>query len=466
MRVYSSSEPQTQLVAFLFFIPTVIAVYLLTDIPDSMSVFITNFLVMLVSYVGFILKHHQPYSLEKMVYVFFFFFFGVIPLNDEFQGNLYWGGGALDDANKVFANLLTLIGLTSFYTATLVRLKWLTHERVFFSRPIVSKKTTFFVLIITIAFLILYTNNFNLFSLLFRGSTVGPGSSAIQFSQLENLIINNYMRPMAFVILVMYLFVYRSRMLQKKLEGDRYEQFSLDKLFLVLLTLTAILLIFPTSVPRFQAAALYIPLIIVFTPLWNKPFTMQLSILGSLLILMPFMDKFRRFDPDSFSWSIDLSSLNHGHFDAYQHFVRCIQADIVTYGSQLTGALLFFVPRAIWDEKPVGSGAELAAQLNLSYSNIAFPYIAEGYINFGVVGLILFMVIIGVIIGNFDRVAWEIKHRNKESLFLYYYYFLFGMVFFIMRGDLMSSFSYTVGLTAAFVTVYFILRLGKLKVRL
>lgn len=78
------------------------------------------------------------------------------------------------------------------------------------------------------------------------------------------------------------------------------------------------------------------------------------------------------------------------------------------------------------------------------------PFIAEGFINFGVIGVAIFMFLLGLILGNLDRIAWSMKGKGIDGLFLYYYYFLFGMVFFIMRGDLMSSFAYTVGLTVAF----------------
>ena len=86
------------------------------------------------------------------------------------------------------------------------------------------------------------------------------------------------------------------------------------------------------------------------------------------------------------------------------------------------------------------------------------PFIGEGFVNFGVIGSCLFMFLLGVILGNLDRIAWKVKNLNQDCLFLYYYYLLFGMVFFIMRGDLINSMAFLVSLTASFWTLVILLK--------
>jgi len=44
-------------------------------------------------------------------------------------------------------------------------------------------------------------------------------------------------------------------------------------------------------------------------------------------------------------------------FDSYQNFAIVFFEDFITYERQLLGALLFWVPRSIWPNKPIGSGA-------------------------------------------------------------------------------------------------------------
>jgi len=437
-------------------------VYSVTYLPEDNLLFLTNLSVLFLSFVGMVLEPDKKYTLSKMVFVFVFFFFGVVPLNDELNNNLYWGGKQIDIFFKIVANFLILIGLLAFSMGTKVKLK--IANQLASALPDIKKINFFFVALVfgAVAFLILYGNSFNLPRLLFRGVASDLVSVAfVELGQMETLIFNNFIRSMPILLLVIFFYFYRKNK-QSFTNVDRIRFRTFVFLFFVL----AIILVAPTSVPRFQAAALYIPLIIVFTKIWERAFSMQLTILGALLVALPFLDKFRHLNPETFNWSLDLDFLNHGHFDAYQNFVRVIEIDFFSSGQQLLGALLFFVPRSFWESKPVGSGAALAELAGYDFSNISMPFIAEGFINFGVIGVAIFMFLFGLILGNLDRIAWSMKGKGIDGLFLYYYYFLFGMVFFILRGDLMSSFAYTVGLTVAFWFLVFLLKASGMRYRL
>ena len=178
---------------------------------------------------------------------------------------------------------------------------------------------------------------------------------------------------------------------------------------------------------------------------------MQTTLLAAIFIIFPFLDKFRRFDGfENFSFKINYAFLKQGHFDGYQNFVRVLELDLITSGRQLLGALLFFVPRSLWETKPVGSGSFLGRLLDLEFYGIAMPFIGEGYINFGIAGSILFMFLFGVLLGNLDRVVWKLKRSNETHIFMFYYYFLFGWIFYFMRGDLINAIPVLVGFTLAF----------------
>jgi len=194
---------------------------------------------------------------------------------------------------------------------------------------------------------------------------------------------------------------------------------------------------------------------------------MQIYLVGFLVFMMPILDNFRNFDPSNLKFEVGLNYLNQEHFDAYQNFVRVVSENFVTNGLQFLGALLFFVPRSVWPEKPIGSGAQLANDLNYEFANISMPYMAEGYVSFGVAGVILLMILMGFIVGYFDRIAWSVRHLNKSKhhVFIYYYFINFGMLFFMLRGDLMSSFAYTVGISISFVIVFLIFKLSALRLK-
>ena len=65
--------------------------------------------------------------------------------------------------------------------------------------------------------------------------------------------------------------------------------------------------------------------------------------------------------------------------------------------------MLFFVPRNYWLDKPVGSGYEMANHLNYTFNNISMPFLGEGYVNFGVFGVTIFAMMLGVFMGLVDK---------------------------------------------------------------
>ena len=262
---------------------------------------------------------------------------------------------------------------------------------------------------------------------------------------MDYQLFGRVIRPMLIILLVIFIYDYNKK--KKYLSRNQ----KLNSLFVfIFLTSLAIIFSFPSGLERSQVAIFYIPLLIVFTKFWEKPFMMQFTLLAGIFVIFPFLDKFRRFNLENFNFKIDYVYLKQGHFDGYQNFVRVLELDLITSGRQLLGALLFFVPRSFWETKPIGSGTFLSEILNLEFYNIAMPFIGEGYINFGIVGSISFMFLFGILLGNVDRVVWKLKRSNESHIFIFYYYFLFGWVFIIMRGDLINAFAVLVGFSTAF----------------
>ena len=111
----------------------------------------------------------------------------------------------------------------------------------------------------------------------------------------------------------------------------------------------------------------------------------------------------------------------------------------VQYGRQLLGVVLFFVPREIWPNKPVGSGAFMADHLNMNFTNLSANYFAEGYINFGGAGIVLFLIILVWSCAYLDRIGVRVQRQNPP-LFVLYLQVIF-VLFYLLRGDLMSSFA-------------------------
>ncbi len=149
----------------------------------------------------------------------------------------------------------------------------------------------------------------------------------------------------------------------------------------------------------------------------------------------------------------DLQSVvTGGDFDAYMMFVATVsfgqKPDSITWGRQLAGAALFFVPRSLWPDKAYGSGALVVQNTVLSYYNLSEPLPAEGYVNFGAAGVALFAVAFGWILAALDKKYWKdmaLSFQARPNLLAITYPLLVGLVMFIMRGALLQSFAFTMG---------------------
>jgi len=430
-------------------------IYSFIGVPSNLLFVVTNYVVIFTASALLSVRASMPFSLEKMAYLFCLFFMGVIPVSDFVNGNLYWGGEPLSSQTLILTNVLITISLfflwlgaqASYFFYKFTGQIALKYFKVDASNFGLTRIFTLFVFILLVCYLIFKAADFNFLKLFFRGVVTEDGSAPA--SQIIWLFQEYYIRPMPMIFLLIYSVYYH-----------KSEKNVSQKMFYVLLFLLAFTFVSPTSVARFMVAALYIPILLAFTPIWNRNYSMPLSILIALLLIFPFLDKFRYFDPDRFDFSMDFSFLNVGHFDAYQNFTRIVEMDLITCGNQLLGALLFFVPRSIWSDKPVGSGAFLAENASFYFSNVSMPFFAEGYINFGVVGIAIFCLVFGCLVSLFDRRFWA---GQKNDVFSRYYFMLFGLVFFMMRGDLLSSYSFLVGFTLSFFSVLLFYRLIFLK---
>ena len=188
----------------------------------------------------------------------------------------------------------------------------------------------------------------------------------------------------------------------------------------------------------------YIPVLLVVWPRLRNGLLFASALVLSIFLVFPFLNQFRSYDGiENLSLLPSKDFFFEGHFDAYQNFARAIQVDFVTYGEQLLGSLLFFVPRVFWPEKPVGSGYELSVRLGYDFSNISMPFLAEGYVNFGLIGVFIFAAFAAVLMARLDmRFSSDAASKSVVGYSGSIYFYLCGATFFVLRGDLLSSTAY------------------------
>lgn len=125
----------------------------------------------------------------------------------------------------------------------------------------------------------------------------------------------------------------------------------------------------------------------------------------------------------------------------------------LTWGHQLLGALLFWVPRVIWPNKPLDSGVEVGLWMNSANVNLSSPLWAEAWINFGVAGVILVFAALGLLGRRLDS-GFGAGALNAGSVGYLGVSIFSGYMFILLRGSLLQSMGRLVvlALAIAFLT--------------
>jgi hypothetical protein len=142
-----------------------------------------------------------------------------------------------------------------------------------------------------------------------------------------------------------------------------------------------------------------------------------------------------------------LGNFKLGHLDAFQSIMMAIEFDKYTFGYSFLGAILFFIPRVYWENKPIGSGEMIANDLGLSFNNISMSLPGEFFISYDIIGVFIISMFFGNLLAIVDKVL--VNSRAPERV----YSILFvPLVFIIMRGDLITGISFSLGIL---FSVYF-----------
>jgi oligosaccharide repeat unit polymerase len=212
----------------------------------------------------------------------------------------------------------------------------------------------------------------------------------------------------------------------------------------------------PTAISRFMAGTIYFTILVLFYPRLLIGYRLPILIALGFAILFPIIDELRVFTRDiNLINALSFKYFLTGNYDSYNSLAVAIDQNVITYGKQLLGVLLFFIPRVLWNNKPVGSGSYIADLNHLNFTNISFNYYAEGFINFGFLGIIFFSIILGLVV-KFIESTLRLSERNKyRQFYVILYLILIPYILFILRGDLMSSISFFCAILFSLIFVFF-----------
>lgn len=393
-------------------------------------------------------------SVSSIINIFILFFFGLSPIyqlnNDFYTWGTYLTKNEILISNILILLILLLLHLTTrpFSNKESLRKSNLSLRNDLKLINYVSevgikiKYRSQLLLLISTFLLFLYffsTYNFNFINILYRfnDSDLGFNGNATFY-----LFISYFVRPLIFNSFLVYLFCKNK-----------------NKIFLTIFLFLAIISVFPTGVPRFFAASMYLTFFyIIILKYFKLNFSLLFVLTIGLIFIFPFLDLFRWFTSDdkisSYTFNLDLAS---GNFDAYGMFTLAISRGTIVYGNNIFSALFFFVPRFLWPNKEIGSGAKISGELNLSLDNISMPYFAEGYLCLGLIGLLFFTFLLSRISYNLDKQFYKNLYEERfksNPIFLISYLNIIFLFFFIMRGDLLSSYAYLFGISFSNFILY------------
>jgi hypothetical protein len=239
-----------------------------------------------------------------------------------------------------------------------------------------------------------------------------------------------------------------------------HRQHKLGWTTLLLVLIPGLVFNFPLALPRYLALTVYLGWALAAgLHIFKRRHAFSVILLALFMLVAPMVSVTRYAGIDMqqrlarprqvFQKSVIVSD-----YDAWSSLCRAMHytaANGNTKGRQLMGVALFYVPRSVWPSKPIGSGAFLFNELGLGFNNVACTFLAEGYINFGSIGSIVFTALLALLIARYDGWYWRRGGRLRFTLPRLFYFVSIGMLFFILRGDLLSSVAYTVGFGCLFV---------------
>jgi len=198
----------------------------------------------------------------------------------------------------------------------------------------------------------------------------------------------------------------------------------------------------PVSSPRFWFGAVAIGLYgATLGRSLRSRLLMWLAIPALLILVFPSLD-FGRREGWTPGFSIQTEAIvDKADFDAFQQVVNG-----VTYvdwygtqgGRQLSSALLFFVPRGMWQGKAPPTGTLVVASLGVTgNTNVSAPLWEEGYVDFGMLGTAVLLACAGLLVGYLEA-GLRVSARAR-GVIPAVVPFLAGYGMFILRGSLLPA---------------------------
>ncbi|MFE9697339.1 hypothetical protein [Streptomyces sp. NPDC006270] len=165
------------------------------------------------------------------------------------------------------------------------------------------------------------------------------------------------------------------------------------------------------------------------------------------LVLFPYADRFRYDDGGqravpSASVFEPLVTKDYDQMVMFANTISWVDTRGHTYGRQLAGSALFFVPRAVWSGKPEDTGVRVGQWMGLRMTNLSAPLWTEFWVDFGAGGVIGGLAVVGYGAARTDRryaLAVTRAGPGPGSVLAVAAPLVAGYTFILLRGPLLQA---------------------------
>ncbi|MGW0960836.1 hypothetical protein ACWD4K_17785 [Streptomyces gelaticus] len=165
------------------------------------------------------------------------------------------------------------------------------------------------------------------------------------------------------------------------------------------------------------------------------------------LVLFPYADRFR-YDSSGYrpveSSSVfePLATKDYDQTVMFANTITWVETRGHTYGRQLVGSALFFVPRSVWSGKPEDTGVRVGQWMGMSMTNLSAPLWTELWVDFGAPGMAGAFALIGYVAARTDRRYARAVSREGPgpgSVLAVTVPLIAGYTFILLRGPLLQA---------------------------
>ena len=361
-------HPLYHVISSLFIGLAIVLFYMLIQdqtIAQELSLVGSFFIVLLLTLYGMFYLETYSFSVNKIVMIFFMMFFVYAPIQQYNKGIVFNRLPAYTSQEIIIMNSLTILFLLGYIFIYSLYKKKL-HNIDINVKKTIKKHTEIILLIISYAILVYFIRSVGFYDLLSRATSYAPIAD-----QTTRLVVDNFLRMIP-VPIAFYLIYFTGSRVRPKVYS----------------IIPVLILVFPLGgTARFIIGFVYLML---FAPiLFKKAFRhalVPILIIG-LLVIFPSIDFFRNHTINQLNeFEFTLRLFETMDFDAYFMSIQTLKyvaQEGYLEGQQLLGALLTFIPRSSWPDKPVITGLILVEGLNGEFWNVSTALIGEAFIDFG-----------------------------------------------------------------------------------